>query len=218
MFRNGYIKKGAPVVHEERTMADLWNRRDPLIAEDKSFDPNRDTGSGGAKSDLKSAVNPLAFLVGPVQVKYDGDPKKTTVANLKPFINETAKTIRSNTVRIHLDYGKGLCTVNTPRAQGATGFMQKFPSVKLSDVTLRSTNEYSTLSVVSMEQVPDSPVAQTPGASRDHRAPDGWQEKDATFEDDSKKPVQGKQIVAIGKTPFQITNVDATVAVNNPFA
>jgi hypothetical protein len=37
MFRNGYIKKGAPVVHEERTMADLWNRRDPLIAEDKSF-------------------------------------------------------------------------------------------------------------------------------------------------------------------------------------
>jgi hypothetical protein len=50
MFRKGYIKKGAPVVHEERTMADLWNRRDPLIAEDKSFDPNRDTGSSGARA------------------------------------------------------------------------------------------------------------------------------------------------------------------------
>jgi hypothetical protein len=53
MFRNGYIKKGAPVVHEERTMDDLWNRREPLIAEDKSFDPNRDTGSGSAKNQLE---------------------------------------------------------------------------------------------------------------------------------------------------------------------
>jgi hypothetical protein len=97
MFRKGYIKKGAPVVHEERTMADLWNRREPLIAEDKSFDPNRDTGSSGAKNNLKSEVNPLAFLVGPVQVKYGGDPTKTRVADLKPFINESAKTIRSNT-------------------------------------------------------------------------------------------------------------------------
>jgi hypothetical protein len=45
--------------------------------------------------------------------------------------------------------------------------------------------------------------------------PTGWQEKDAIFEGDNKKPVQGKQIVAIGNTPFQITNVDATVTVNN---
>jgi hypothetical protein len=52
-------------------------------------------------------VNPLAFLVGPVQVKYGGDPKKTKVANLKTFINESAKTIRSNTGEINLDYGKG---------------------------------------------------------------------------------------------------------------
>jgi hypothetical protein len=46
--------------------------------------------------------------------------------------------------------------------------------------------------------------------------PTGWQEKDATFENDSKKPVQGKQIVSRGGTPFQVTNVDATVVVNNP--
>jgi hypothetical protein len=216
MFRNGYIKKGAPVVHEERTMDDLWNRREPLIAEDKSFDPNRDTGSSGAKNNLKSAVNPLVFLVGPVQVKYDGDPKKTTVANLKPFINETAKTIRSNTDEINLDYGNGLCTVNTPRAQGATGFMEKFPNVKLSDVTLRSTNEYSTISVVSMDAKPIRQSRKLLVQVGTIVRPTGWQEKDATFEGDDKKPVQGKQIVAVGKTPFQITNVDATVAVNNP--
>jgi hypothetical protein len=163
-------------------------------------------------------VNPLAFLVGPVQVKYDGDPKKTTVANLKPFINETAKTIRSNTGQINLDHGNGLCTVNTPRVQGATGFMQKFPSVKLSDVTLRSTNEYSTISVVSMDAKPIRQSRKLLVQVGTIVRPTGWQEEDATFEDDSKKPVQGKKIVAVGKTPFQVTNVDATVAVNNPLA
>ncbi|HEX8832994.1 MAG TPA: hypothetical protein VF719_02275, partial [Abditibacteriaceae bacterium] len=215
MFRNGYIKKGAPVVHEERTMADLWNRRDPIIAEDKSFDPNRDTGSDGAKSTLQSDVNPLAFLVGPVEVKYSGDPKKTTVANLKPFINETTKTIRSNTREINLDYGNGLCTVNTPRAQGATGFMAKFPRVQLADVTLRSTNEYATLNVVSMDNLPIRQSRKLLVQVGTIVRPTGWEDKDATFEGDDKKPVQGKQIVAIGKTPFQITNIDATVSVSN---
>jgi hypothetical protein len=215
MFRNGYIKKGAPVVHEERTIADLWNRREPLIAEDKSFDPNRDTGSGGAKSTLKSDVNPLAFLVGPVQVKYSGDPKKNTVANLKPFINETTKTIRSNTGEISLDYGNGLCTVNTPRAQGATGFVAKFPSVKLADVTLSSTNEYATLNVVSMDNLPIRQSRKLLVQLGTIVRPTGWQDKDATFEGDDKKPVQGKQIVAVGSTPFQITNLDATVSVRN---
>jgi hypothetical protein len=215
MFRNGYIKKGSPVVHEERTMADLWNRREPLIAEDKSFDPNRDTGTGGAKSNLKLEVNPLAFLVGPVQVKYGGDPEKTTVADIKPFIDEVAKTIRSNTGEINLDYGKGLCTVNTPRAQGATGFVEKFPSIKLSDVTLSSTNEYATLTVVSMDNLPISQSRKLLVQIGTIVRPTGWQEKDATFEGDDKKPVQGKQIVATGGTPFQITNVEATVTVNN---
>lgn len=215
MFRNGYIKKGAPVVHEERTIADLWNRREPLIAEDKSFDPNRDTGSGGSKSNLKSDVNPLAFLVGPVEVKYSGDPKKTSVANLKPFINEATKTVRSNTGEINLDYGNGLCTVDTPRAQGATGFLEKFPSVKLADVTLRSTNEYATLNVVSMDNLPIRQSRKLLVQVGTVVRPTGWQDQDAAFEGSDKKPVRGKQIVAVGKTPFQITNVDATVAVNN---
>jgi hypothetical protein len=47
MFRQGHIQRGKPVVQEERSLQDLWNRADPLIAEDKSFDPNRDCERGG---------------------------------------------------------------------------------------------------------------------------------------------------------------------------
>jgi hypothetical protein len=216
MFRQGYIKKGAPVVQEERTMADLWNRRDPLVAEDKSFDPNRDSGSSGAQNKLRSEVNPLAFLVGPVQVKYGGDPKNNSIANLKPFLDENAKTIRSNTGEIRLDYSRGLCTVDTPRAQGVTGFLNKVPTITLTDVTLRSANEYATLNVVSMDGKPIKQSGKLLVQVGTVVRPTGWQEKDATFEGDDKKPVQGKQVVAVGGTPWQVTDIDATIVVTNP--
>jgi len=216
MFRQGYIKQGAPVVHEERPLEDLWNRRDPLIAEDKSFDPNRDSGSSGAKSTLSSTVNPLAFLVGPVEVKYGGDPAKNTVTDLTPFIDPAAQTIRSITGEISLDYGQGLCTLDTPKAQGATGFLKKFPSIKLSDITLSSSNEYATVSVVSMDGKPIRQSAKLLVQVGTTVRTTGWQDEDATFQDDSKTEIRGKRIVSVGAPPWQVTNVTATLVVNNP--
>jgi hypothetical protein len=215
MFRRNYIKKGAPVVHEERALLDLWNRRDPLIAEDKSFDPNRDTGSSGAKNKLQGGVNPLAFLVGPVEVKYGGDPAKSFISDLKPYVNAATQTIRSNTGELNLNYGSGLCIVNTPRAQGMSGFARNSGTLKLSDVTLRSGNEYSTLSVVSMDGLPIRQSRKILVQVGTVVRPTGWQDKDATFNDDAKKPVKGKQIVAPGGMPWQIVNADATVSVTN---
>src|SRR3954449_1089356 len=69
MYRRGYVKQGEPVVHEERTLANLLHRDPPIIAEDSSFDPNRDRGQAAAArpAELKAGVDPLAFLVGPVE-------------------------------------------------------------------------------------------------------------------------------------------------------
>jgi hypothetical protein len=216
MFRRGYIKKGPPVVQEERTLADLWSRRTPLIAEDKSFDPNRDSGSSGAKNTLKSEVNPLAFLVGPVEVRYGDGPGKSTVADLKPFLNEEAKTIRSNTGEISTDYGKGLCTINTPRAQGATGFLNRFPEIKLADVTLRSVNEYATLSVVSMDGKPIRQSGKTAGTDRNNGTTDRLAGQRRHLSDDSKKTGAGQADRGCRRHPWQVTDLDATVVVTNP--
>ena len=147
LYRRGYLKQGAPVVREERPLTDLWERRTPLIAEDKSFDPNR-AGTGAGQSVIARGANPLAFLVGPVRVTYGGDPAQTKVADLTPFIDEAAKTVRSETGEVRLNYGKGLCVVNAPKAQGVTGFLRKAGTVTLADVTLTSGNPYATVAVV----------------------------------------------------------------------
>jgi hypothetical protein len=145
MYRKGYVKQGEPVEHEERPLEDMWQRRIPLIAEDKSFDPNRYQGAtGGEKSHVKGGADPLAFLVGPVDVKYGGEPMKTTVVDLAKYIDKDKKRVMSVTGEINLDYGVGVCTVDAPKAQGASGFLKKAGEIKLSDVTIRSCNEATT--------------------------------------------------------------------------
>jgi hypothetical protein len=93
-------------------MANLWNRDPPTIAKGRSFDPNRDRGDAAGLSDPRTGADTLAYLVGPVEVRYDGDPTKTHVIDLSRFVDHQKKIIRSITGEIALDYGIGLCTLD----------------------------------------------------------------------------------------------------------
>ncbi|MBV9467673.1 MAG: hypothetical protein JOZ57_00330, partial [Abitibacteriaceae bacterium] len=216
MYRQGYIQKGRPVVHEERALDDVWQRRSSLIAEEGGFDPNRDVGDLPPRSSVKGGVDPLAFLVGPVEVKIGGDPAKSSVLNLAPYINNQNKTVKSVTGEITLNQGTGFCTLNAPKAQGATGFLSKAGPIQLSDVTLQSGNDYATVSVVALDNLPlrnsQKVLVQVGTIAR----PTGWQEKDATWKSqDGKQTFVGKEVVATGQNPWQIVNTDATLTVRN---
>src|SRR5262245_781206 len=196
IYRRGYLKKGEPVVHEERPLEAIWARKVPVIAEDKHFDPNRYEGAtGGEKSKVAGGADPLAFLVGPVEVKYGGDPAKTVVADLTRYIDRERKTVRSNTGEVRLDHGVGLCTIDAPKAQGASGFLKKAGgAVKLTDVALRSGNDYATVYVVALDDQPlrtsTKLLVQTGTTAR----LTGWQAKEAEFKADAKTTMKGFEI------------------------
>jgi hypothetical protein len=217
MYRKGYIRQGEPAVHEERPLSDLWARKVPVIAEDRSFDPNRYEGAtGGEKSNVKGGADPLAFLVGPVEVKYGGDAAKTNVVDLAKFIDHEKKTVRSITGEITLAYGTGVCKVDTPKAQGASGFLSKVGEIKLGDVSIKSGNDYATVTVVAMDDQPlrtsGKILVQTGTSAR----LTGWKAKPAEFKGDGKQVLQGYEIVATGLPPWQIVETDVTLSVNNP--
>ncbi len=216
MFRRGYIQQGAPAVHEERTLASMWQREVPIIAEDKSFDPNRYTGNTGAQSHIQQGADPLAFLVGPVEVKYGGDPAKTAQLDLTKYIDHTAKTVKSDTGEILLDYGSGLCTLDTPRAQGVSGFLKKKGTFALHDITLSSANDYATLLVVSMDEKPLRDSAKVLVQVGTSARPTGWQAKPTDFKsDDGKEVFHGYEIVNTGTMPWRIVNTQMTLTVRN---
>ena len=215
LFRQSYLQQGAPVIHEERALADLWERKAPLIAEDGSFDPNR-AGTAVTQSAATSAAAPYAFLVGPVEVKYGGDPAKTRVADLSPYVDTQNGVVKSETGQVRLNYHQGVCVINAPKAQGATGFLSKTGPLVLSDVTLTSGNAYATVLAVSLDGLPLKTsrrvLVQVGTAAR----PTGWQARETDYKsDDGKQTLHGFEVVKVGTGPFQVVNTDVTLSIGN---
>jgi hypothetical protein len=216
MYRRGYIKRGETVVHEERPLDDMWDRKVPLIAEDRSFDPNRYEGATGSeKSNIKGGADPLAFLMGRVEIKFGGDPAKTSVTDLSKYHDKDKKIVRSTTGEVQLDYGTGVCTINAPKAQGASGFLNKAGEIKLGDTMIRSGNEYATVMVVSLDDQPLGTAAKILVQTGTSARLTGWKTKPADFKGDGKNTLHGHEIVATGLPPWRVTDTDVTLVVNN---
>ncbi len=222
LYRQGYLKRGQPVVIEERSLDQLWDRKPSLIAENETFDPLRDeTDLSGAKGGAGEQVSRLAFLVGPVQWKPEGAPATSKVADLSPYIDAKRKTVVSNTGQITLNYETGLCTVNAPNAQGVTGFLHdaggKFA---LDDVTIESENHYATIQIVSMDGKPLRESRKVLVQAGTTARLTGWRTRPA--EGGGKPGVDGsgneplQEIVNVGQAPWRIANLDATITLNNP--
>jgi len=210
LYRAGHVRQGEPVVYEQRSLRDLWERKAPIIAEDAGFDPNRDRENFSRTSNIKTSISPLAYLVGPVFTKYGGDPAQSRTVNLNQFIDAAGKKVKSITGELELDYENGSCTLNSPKAQGVTGFLKKAGTFKFSDTTITSGNDYATVLVVSMDdkdlKASGSILVQVGTVAR----PTGWKTKPVEVD---KKP--GEEIVSYGKAPWQIIKGDVTVSVAN---
>ena len=214
IYRQGYVKRGEPAIVEERSLQNLWDRKMPLIAEGKAWDPNRDAGDLPEDSSVKATVDPLAFLVGPVLAKYGGEPSKSRVSDLKPFIDREKKIVRSNTGEIVTDFGRGLYTVNAPMAQATAGFLAAAGPVRLADVTIDCRNEYATVAVVPLDDKPigqsESVLVQVGTVCR----PAGFKARPAKFKA-GEELVEGFRILDTGKGNWQVENTRATVSVAN---
>lgn len=216
MFRKGYIAQGAPVVEEKRALQELWDRTMPIIAESASFDPNRDSQYIPPNSNIPGGVDPLAFLVGPVEVTYDADSSQSKVADLSKSIFENEKVVCSITQQIQWDHKNGVVTLNAKKAQGVTGFLAKRGRFELDDVTIESCNAYATVLLVSMDDAPLATSRQILVQTGTIARPTDWQQKAASWQDAAGKTVNGFEIVNYGKAPWRIVDSDLTVTLTNP--
>ena len=216
LFRRGDLTSGHPAVVEHRSLEQLWGRVPPIIAEDPSYDPNRDLGDTARRLQLAGGVDPLAFLVGPVQVVYGSDPAKTTVADLSRYIDREKKVVRSDTGQLAWDYGRGLCTLDAPMAQGVTGFLRPIGSIKLGDVKIRSENQYATVLVVSLDGTPLARSGRVLVQVGTRARPTGWADHAVTFTvDGGRETIHGREIDDTGTMPWIIDATRVTIEVRN---
>lgn len=210
IYRRGYLQRGTPVVEEHRPLEQLWQRQLPLLAEVASFDPNRDL-SRADNSGAQTQVHPLAFLVGPVKVTYGGDPAQDRVVDLRPYIDDRRQTLTSITGEITWDYGQGLCRLDSPRAQGVSGFLKDQGPITLNRLTITSGNSYATVIVASMDGQPldqaQRILVQVGTAARST----GWQQKPTRWKDENGTLHQGYQVLNYGTAPWRVANTDVTL-------
>jgi hypothetical protein len=214
IFRQGLVEAGKPAVVERRSLENLWHRTTPLISEESGWDVNRDTGNIAVTSAVKTAVDPLAFLVGPVQTVLGGDPAKTTVTDLSKYIDKANKIVRSSTGQIETDYGRGIYRVNAPRAQAVAGFLGKAGTQKLADVDITCKNDYAAIVVVPLDGEPIRTSAKLLVQVGTVCRPTGWTARPARIKVDGDL-TDGFRILTVGKAPWQVENADARVTVRN---
>lgn len=216
LYRKGYVTESKVVATEERTLAAMWERKIPLITEENSFDPNRDSWENAGNA-TQTELAPITYLAGGVEVKYNSlTDAKAIAPNLNQLLNFKDKVVTSNTGQLKWDYKNGVCTMNTPAAQGITGFLKKAaPSTQLADVKISSDNEYATINVVSMDDKPlktsEKILVQVGTSYR----PSLWDEIPSKVKI-GNQDVDGFTVRNTGRMPWLAQNTQATIVLNNP--
>lgn len=208
MFRRGDIQQGTPALVERRSLAEVWSRQSPLLPEEAGFDPNRDSRPPASEAEAakQGSITPLAFLTGPVEVDFQAG--KTEVADLKAFISADTQTVHSVTRQLAWNYGDGVCTLDSPKAQGATGDLASAGAIRLDTITITSRNKYALVLAVSMDDQPLSTSNKVLLQIGTTARPHGW-----------KTEVAGNnklKITSLGSSPWNIENTQLEFTIANP--
>ncbi len=157
IYRRGLIKKGDISAKIELKLGDLFTLNGAPINAPINLDELRAKDvpvEGKYKIEKVDAIDPQAFFVGQVLVNITDQGGISEIADLSMYIDRNSKTIKSNTGELLWDYGNGLVLINSPYAQGVTGFLSKEKVINLKDITIRTDMEYGTVIVVSLDNQP----------------------------------------------------------------
>jgi hypothetical protein len=134
-----YALKGAPV--QAPTNLDLFRQKDV-------------PPGGTAEVEQIGSLDPLAFLVGRVEMHFTEAAGASKIMNLAEHIDRDASRVQSITRELSWDYKNGLVTLNGARAQGATGFLGSMRPLDLRDVRLDIGVEYGSVLLVPLDGKP----------------------------------------------------------------
>ena len=219
IYRRGLVREGAAVVREERRLESLWERLPPPLPEGGSFDPNRDARppKDEGLEVGEGQLSPLAFLAGRVEWSV-GDADELEVQGLSDALS-TPGRVRSVTGELELDYVRGFARMDTPQAQGATGFWRDAGGeVALSTVTIRSANEYAAIQAVALDERPLAESRKVLVQFASTARPTGWELQGGTFPHPKEaEEIEGHRIEWTGEPPWRIASaVQTTLEIANP--
>lgn len=211
VYRLGLVQESQPVVEANLKLQDLFALKGAPVSQPMNLDElrARDIPAGQTASVQQlEAIDPLAHLVGKVQINFVDRDIPSRLADLSRYIDRNGSKVRSFTSELLWDYGRGLVTVSAPKAQGVCGFLQRAGTVTLRDVTIASQMEYGTILLVPLDGQPlrSSRKMLLQVMSEDTNY--GW-----------SAPGTGKrEIKSVGTAPINVRRFSGTVTFTRPDA
>ncbi len=204
IYRRDLVKTGDVLARIDLNTNDLLNLKGTPLPQDASFDELRlKDVPGGSEVKPGQRIDPLIHYAGRVDVSFTGTPGKTSLNDLKPFIDRTQQTVRSSTRELKLDYGKGLLMVDAPAAQGASGNLKSMDEIVLGDITIRSDLDNAHIIVVSLDGEPLSKSRRMLLQAMSEEKASGFATEDAG---------NGvKKITNIGRDPWRVKTLQGSV-------
>jgi hypothetical protein len=152
-YRRGDVEEAANAAYEVVSADDLYGLKGSSLATSAALDELRKADRGEA-GEASVRFDPLTFYVGRVAREYGPRSHAPEIRDLSRYANAGARTIDSLTGELHWDYGRGLVRVNTPRSQGAAGFLAKAGRIELQDSAIECDNEYASIMVTALDDQP----------------------------------------------------------------
>ena len=216
MYRRGDVQTAdQPAVQEtvslERAYSMKGTRAVPLRGVDALW-ASRETDTARETNDNHrdaNTVDPLAYFVGPVTQSFLPDREAVDQVNLDRYIDRQAKRVASLTGQLRWNAETGVVRVDSPRVQGAFGFLQSAGRIELSEVTIESDNRYGSVVVISLDGKPLR-------ASKRVLVQAGTWDRPYGFATESAGSY--RRITNLGGYPLNVRRIDATVRLTSDLA
>lgn len=210
MYRRGDVTQPeTPAVHEKIAFGDAFDLAGTRIYAISGEDALWADAIGdleGSGSEAADAIDPRAYFVGPVRHEFQEGSSSVEAVDLGKYIDNAGSTITSMTGELTWNYAQGVMTINTPRAQGATGFLKGAGRIELGDVTIESQNEYGSILMVALDGKPLAESGKILVQAATEDKPYGF-------------TVQPRgdynRITDLGGYPLNVRKIQATVSVNS---
>lgn len=154
IMRRGYLDEAPAVVREGRTLETMYMRNRNIFPDGTGFDVTRDDEFGGAEGVTGStAVDLMAAFAGKISLAFDTDDDFIH-PELNDIVDVEGKSLTSVTGEFGFDWDIGLVTINSPRAQGAVGYLSEERRITLDHARITSENEFGSVLIVSLDDRP----------------------------------------------------------------
>jgi len=150
-----------------------------------------------------------AAITGRVMVKLTDQPTNVKTIDLSKLIDDSARVIRSQDGQVTWDFGRGVVTVNSAKAAGATGFLGS-AVVKAGPMEIQGAAEFMSVTLVPLDDLPLTESKSMLLQVMTEQQNSGWK---------VRQDADGlSTIVELGTSPMQLRDMRGTISFDREFA